>query len=86
MTVEKFTTCTARIPDTMLRRAIAAALANRAPRTPEEFSRFHDDVVDELRLAVYPPSGRRRERIDVLNVQAITSSHSQGASGCPATA
>ena len=58
MTAEKFTTCTAGIPDTMLRRAIAAALANGVPRTPEEFSRFHDAVVDELRFAVYHPSGR----------------------------
>ena len=51
MTLQKFTTLTSRIPDIMLRRAIAAALANGVPRTAEEFARFHDDVLDELRLA-----------------------------------
>lgn len=58
MTLQKFTTLTLRIPDTMLRRAIAAALANGVPRTAEEFSRFHEDVIDELRLAVYRPCKR----------------------------
>ena len=58
MTLRHFTISTARIPDTMLRRAIAAALANGAPRTAEEFSRFHDDVIDELRLAHYHPRER----------------------------
>ena len=55
MTLQKFTTLTARIPDTMLRRAVAAALANGVPRTAEEFSRFHEDVIDELRLAAHRP-------------------------------
>lgn len=58
MTIRSFTTLTERIPDTMLRRAIAAALANGMPRTAEEFSRFHDDVVDELRLAACRPGER----------------------------
>ncbi|MCE2540020.1 MAG: hypothetical protein J4G16_06420 [Acidobacteria bacterium] len=58
MTIRIFTTLTERIPDTMLRRAIAAALANGVPRTAEEFSRFHDGVVDELRLAAYRPRER----------------------------
>ena len=58
MTLQMFTTLTARIPDTMLRRAVAAALANGVPRTAEEFSRFHDDVLDELRLAAYRPRER----------------------------
>ena len=58
MTLQMFTTLTARIPDTMLRRAVAAALANGVPRTAKEFSRFHDDVLDELRLAAYRPRER----------------------------
>ncbi len=58
MTIRNFTTLTERIPDTMLRRAIAAALANGVPRTAEEFSRFHDGVVDELRFAAYRPRER----------------------------
>ena len=58
MTIRIFTTLTERIPDTMLRRAIAAALANGVLRTAEEFSRFHDGVVDELRLAAYRPRER----------------------------
>ena len=58
MTLQKFTTLTVRIPDTMLRRAIAVALANGVPRTAEEFSRFHEDVIDELRFAAYRPSKR----------------------------
>ncbi len=58
MTLEAFTSLTARIPDNIFRRAIAAALANGTPRTPAEFSRFHDDVVDELRLAVDRPGER----------------------------
>ena len=58
MTLRNFTTLTARIPDTMLRRAIIAALANGVPRTAEEFARFHEDVVDELRLAAYRPRDR----------------------------
>ena len=58
MTIRNFTTLTERIPDTMLRRAIAAALANGVPRTAAEYSRFHEDVVDELRLAAYRPRER----------------------------
>ena len=58
MTLQKFTTLTSRIPDTMLRRAIAAALANGVPRTAKEFARFHDDVLDELRLAAYQATER----------------------------
>ena len=58
MTLQKFTTLTSRIPDTMLRRAVAAALANGVPRTAEEFARFHDDVLDELRLAAYQSTER----------------------------
>ena len=58
MTLQTFTTLTAAIPDTMLRRAIAAALANGVPRTAAEYSRFHADVLDELRLAAYHPSAR----------------------------
>ena len=53
MTLQKFTTLTSRIPDTMLRWAVAAALANGVPRPAEEFARFHDEVLDELRLAAY---------------------------------
>lgn len=58
MTLQKFTTLTSRIPDTMLRRAIAAALTNGAPRTAQEFARFHDDVLDEIRLAMYQGTER----------------------------
>ncbi len=58
MTLVDFTTLTARIPDTMLRRAIAAALAHGVPRTPEDFARFHEDVLDELRLAAYQAAER----------------------------
>ncbi len=88
MTLDSFTTLTARIPDNMLRGAIAAALASGVPRTPEEFSRFHDDVVDELRLAVYHPGGRSRGAtgIDAVNVRAIMSGHNEGASECPGAA
>ena len=58
MTLQKFTTLTSRIPDNILRCAIAAALARGAPRTADEFARFHDDVIDELRFAAYPPGER----------------------------
>ena len=58
MTVQRFTTLTSRIPDTMLRGAIAAALANGVPRTAAEFARFHDDVLDELRRAAYQATER----------------------------
>ena len=53
MTLQKFTTMAARVPDALLRPAIVAALAKGVPRTAKEFSCFHDDVIDELRLAVY---------------------------------
>ena len=53
MTLQKFTTLTSRIPDTMLRRAVVAALSHGVPRTAEEFARFHDEVLDELRFAAY---------------------------------
>ena len=53
MTLQKFTNLTSRIPDTMLRRAVAAALSHGVPRTAEEFARFHDEVLDELRLAAH---------------------------------
>lgn len=58
MTLQKFTTLTSRIPDTMLRRAIAAAMANGVPQTAAEFARFHEDVLDELRLAAYDAAQR----------------------------
>lgn len=53
MTLRQFKTLTGTIPAGMLRPAIAAALVNGVPRTPEEFARFHDHVIDELRLASY---------------------------------
>ncbi len=58
MTLQKFTTLTSRIPGTMLRRAIVAAFANGVPRTAEDFARFDDDVLDELRLASYHATRR----------------------------
>ena len=58
MTLQKFTALTTRIPDYTLRRAVAAALANGVPHTPEEFARFHADVIDELRFAVCDPRDR----------------------------
>ena len=58
MTLQKFTALTAKMPDYTLRRAIAAALANGVPHTPEEFARFHADVIDELRYTVCDPRDR----------------------------
>ena len=58
MTVQKFMALTAKIPEHTLRRAIAAALANGVPHSPEEFARFHADVIDELRFAVCDPRDR----------------------------
>jgi hypothetical protein len=58
MTLQRFETLTATIPDNMLRRAIAAALANGVPKTGADYSRFHAAVLDELRLAAYDPTGR----------------------------
>ena len=58
MTLQKFTALTAKMPDYTLRRAIAAALANGVPHTPEEFARFHADVIDELHFAVCDPRDR----------------------------
>ena len=53
MTLQKFTTLAARVPDAMLRPAIAAALAKGAPRTAKEFLCFHDDIIDGLRGAAH---------------------------------
>ena len=58
MTLHQFNALTARIPDTMLRCAIVAALANGVPRTAQEFSLFHEDVIDELRFTACRPSER----------------------------
>lgn len=71
MTLRQYKTLTGTIPAGMLRPAIAAALVNGVPRTPEEFARFHDHVIDELRLASY---GRRERRYRGLSMAGCRSS------------
>ena len=58
MTLGQFKTLADTIPESRLRPAIAAALVDGVPRTPEEFARFHDHVIEELRLARYSPRER----------------------------
>ena len=87
MTLHKFTTLTSRIPDTMLRRAVAAALANGAPRRAEEFARFHDDILDELRLASYQATDRAASAESTHGTPgSATGASSQGASTCAGAA
>ncbi len=62
MTLHRFLTLTARVPDRDLRRAMAVALACEVPRRPEDYQRYYRRVVCELdvrtEMAVEPTSPR----------------------------
>ena len=49
MTLQKFLEVTEGIPDTVLRRAMVAALSVEPARTPAAYRRFYDRVVRDLR-------------------------------------
>ena len=48
MTIDRFQTLTAEVPEPTLRRALAAALSLEAPRSPEDYERFYCRVLREL--------------------------------------
>jgi hypothetical protein len=50
MTLQEFLDATEGIPDTVLRRAMVAALSVEPARTPEAYRRFYDRVVRDLGL------------------------------------
>lgn len=50
MTLQTFLDVTADVPESMLRPAMVAALADEPARTPEACRRFYDRVVRELSL------------------------------------
>jgi hypothetical protein len=52
MTLQEFLEVTEGIPDTVLRRAMVAALSIEPARTPAAYRRFYDRVVRDLRLDV----------------------------------
>ncbi len=60
MTLQRFLTLTACVPDRDLRRAMAVALSFEVPRGPKDYQRYYRRVVSELdaptALAVEPTS------------------------------
>ena len=50
MTLQEFLDATEGTPDTVLRRAMVAALSIEPARTPEACRRFYDRVVRDVRL------------------------------------
>ncbi len=50
MTLQRFLTLTACVPDRDLRRAMAVALSFEVPRGPKDYQRFYRRVVGELEV------------------------------------
>ncbi len=48
LTLHRFLTLTARVPDRDLRRAMAVALSFEVPRGPKDYGRYYRRVVSEL--------------------------------------